>query len=241
MTEMKIALVDDDGRSLCLLDELISAKLGKVAAVDTYCSGEEFLESFTAGKYDLVILDIYMDGQNGVAVAEKIRDTDAEVRLAFCTSSNEFATETYAVGAKDYIQKPITAEKVERLLKKVDMSQIEKNRTVLLPGGTSVRCRDIAWAEYGNHRVELHKRHGDVFSIYASFAEVEGLLAPFGYFYCPMKGILLNFYEVGRISDGTFLMKDGTSLPIARRNKKEALANYDDFKFRVLRMEVENI
>ena len=117
------------------------------AVIDSYPSGEAFLESWIAGKYDLVILDIYLFEQNGIAVAEKIRETDYEVRIAFCTSSNEFASETYAVGAKDYLHKPITVEKVSRLLEKVDMAQIEHSRSILLSDGTSLRCRNVVYAE----------------------------------------------------------------------------------------------
>lgn len=236
---MKIALVDDDRAAREQLGAMISAQLGGNAAIDAFSCGEDFLSAFTAGKYDLIILDIYMSEQNGVAVAEKIRETDAEVRLAFCTSSNEFATETYAVGAKDYLQKPITAEKVGRLLKKVDISQIEHSRSVLLPDGATVYCRRIRWAEYHNHRVEIHMSDGSEHICYASFADIAALLSPYDYFYSPTRGILLNFYEAVKISDGAFVMRDGKALAIARRSLKDAKASYADFQFRALSTEVD--
>ena len=33
--------------------------------MDRFSSGEEFLGAFTAGKYDLIFLDIYMDASPG--------------------------------------------------------------------------------------------------------------------------------------------------------------------------------
>ena len=37
--------------------------------MDRFSSGEEFLGAFTAGKYDLIFLDIYMDGITGMETA----------------------------------------------------------------------------------------------------------------------------------------------------------------------------
>ena len=49
----------------------------------------------------------------------------------------------------------------------------------------------------------------------------------------------MNFYEVARLSGDSFLMKDGTTLPIARRICKDALAQYSEFQFRTLSREVD--
>lgn len=151
---MNIALVDDDDSMLAYMKEMLSIQLGlpgQPHTIDTYGSSEEFLGNWHAGKYDLIILDIYMDGQNGIEAAEKIREKDSDVRLAFCTSSNDFAAETYDVDARDYLQKPVTPEKIARLLKKVDLEQIERTRCVKLPDGTPVACRSIICAEYSRY------------------------------------------------------------------------------------------
>ena len=240
---MNIALVDDDAEALRLLSSLFEAQLTQmfdaIHRIDTYPSGEAFLHAWTAGAYDLIVLDIYMERRNGIAVAEQIRQTDQSVQIAFCTSSNEFAAETYAVNARDYLQKPITAEKVTRLLHKLDAAQIEQSRSVLLPDGAALRCRSVIYAEYSNHRMRFHMKTGKHHTVYASFAEIQKLLMPFGFFFSPMKGVLLNFYEVARLSGDSFLMKDGTTLPIARRICKDAQAQYSEFQFRTLSREVD--
>ena len=177
---MNIALVDDDAEALRLLSSLFEAQLTQmfdaIHRIDTYPSGEAFLQAWTAGAYDLIVLDIYMERRNGIAVAEQIRQTDQSVQIAFCTSSNEFAAETYAVNARDYLQKPITAEKVARLLHKLDAAQIEQSRSVLLPDGAALRCRSVIYAEYSNHRMRFHMKTGKHHTVYASFAEIQKLL-----------------------------------------------------------------
>lgn len=240
---MNIALVDDDDSMLAYMKEMLSIQLGlpgQPHTIDTYGSSEEFLGNWHAGKYDLIILDIYMDGQNGIEAAEKIREKDADVRLAFCTSSNDFAAETYDVDARDYLQKPVTPEKIARLLKKVDLEQIERTRCVKLPDGTPVACRSIICAEYSSHRMIFYLRSGEKHSIYSTFTQVEKLLSPFGFFYSPTKGVLLNFYEVERLGDDSFVMKNGMIMPIARRSLKDARAKYSSFQFTVLSREVNS-
>ena len=127
---MNIALVDDDRELLEKLRVLMIQQFAEVSDrlynIDTFESAEEFFADWSAGKYGLIVLDIYMGDANGITAAERIRETDSDVRIAFCTSSNEFATETYGVNASDYLQKPITAEKVARLLQKANFEKIEK-------------------------------------------------------------------------------------------------------------------
>lgn len=88
---MKIALVDDERPELDRLSEMISRQLcmfgDMTYKIDAYTSGEEFLDHWQAGRYDLVVLDIFMDKLLGVDVAHIIRETDRDVRLVFCTTS----------------------------------------------------------------------------------------------------------------------------------------------------------
>ena len=240
---MKVALIDDDPILLSQLYCLVEAELSSIGdtahQIDTYPSGEEFLSRWQAGKYDLIILDIYMEKQNGVEVAQVIRQTDENVRLAFCTSSNEFASETYAVNARDYLQKPITAEKITRLFRKLELEKMELSRLVSLPDGHRVMLRSILYTEYFDHSVTVHTKKDAPYRLRMSFAEIENLLMPYGYFYSPIKSVMINFYEVAKLTANSFLMKDGKDQPITRRNYKEAKELYARFQFRTLTKEVD--
>lgn len=240
---MNIALVDDDIRLAEQLKELITQQLAAMSEtsyrLDVFHSSEDFLEKWSAGKYDLAVLDIYMGETNGIALAERMRETDSNVRIAFCTSSNEFASETYGVNASDYLQKPVTAEKVARMLQKANVRQIENSRAVQLPDGTEIRCRDIVYADYCNHKMTFYLKDGGSCGVYCSFQKAESLLESYGYFFSPTKGIIINLHEVAKITENTFIMKSGAVLPIARRKSKEARSLYKDFQFKTLSREVE--
>lgn len=75
---------------------------------------------------------------------------------------------------------------------------------------------------------------GDIVSR-LSFAEVEPKLCAYPYFYSPSRGIIVNFYEVFIQKDDTFIMSNGSYLPISRRKAKDVINAYSSFCFQQLR------
>ena len=57
-----------------------------------------------------------MGGILGIDVARKVRESDNDVRLVFCTTSNEFASESYEVNAHYYLHKPFTEKSIKLML-----------------------------------------------------------------------------------------------------------------------------
>ena len=87
---MRFALVDDKKE----LRDHVAMLLGEFAAeqrlhykLDCFASGEDFLNHFTAHSYDIIFMDIFMGGMDGVETAEQIRKSDSHVILIFLTSS----------------------------------------------------------------------------------------------------------------------------------------------------------
>ena len=113
---MNIAIVDDrktdSDRLVGFIDTYAEQHRLQWGAMDRFSSGEEFLGAFTAGKYDLIFLDIYMDGITGMETAKRIRRADHGCRIIFITTSPEFAVESYDVSASFYLLKPIEKKKV---------------------------------------------------------------------------------------------------------------------------------
>lgn len=86
---MKLAICDDMEMYLEILREKISSFLmDEPHEIDEFSSGEELLENFEKGKYDVVTLAMYMKKLNGRQTAEKIYDIDNDIIIAFHTSSD---------------------------------------------------------------------------------------------------------------------------------------------------------
>ena len=241
---MKIALVDDEIIQLQHLQELLSAELNAKLPqsphwIDTYRSGQSFLDHFQSGKYDVIVLDIFMGGITGVDVAKNIRLVDPDVKLVFCSRSNEFAAESYQVNAQYYLVKPATPGSVANMLQRLNLELIQLGQTVTLPDGYNLILRQLLYTEYYNHVVTLHLKNGEAYRLRANHATVEELLTPCGFIHSPTKGILVNFHEVIQCTEDSFTMSDNTVLPISRRKGKEIQAAYTKFHFCKMRSEVE--
>ena len=171
-------------------------------------------------------------------VAKRIRQTDSEVKLVFCSRSNEFAAESYQVNAQYYLVKPATVGSVSNMMKRLN-PELTQQETVTLPDGQVILPRQILFTEYYNHVVYVHLKGGYVHRLRTNHTTIEELLIPFGYIFSPSKGLLLNFYEISQTEDNSALMSDGTSLPISRRKSKEFHSAYTKFQFQKMRMEVD--
>ncbi len=232
---MTIALIDDEAVHLDALKTALNDALGDLGldaeTIDCFDKPDRFLFALEADRYDIIILDIYMDEVHGIDVARKIREKDPHVALAFCTSSNEFATESYEVDARYYLQKPISKEKVTTMLKRFNLSAIERNRAIRLPDGYRLPLRHILYTEYQNHTVTFRISGQKPHTVYMNQGDAEKLLLAHKDFCVINKGCIVNFSAVKRLEDSAFLMKSGDVLPIARRRLKEIEAAYTAYLF----------
>lgn len=232
---MKIAYVDDSQEELNTLRGYIRQALPPETVFDVFRNQEDFAAVWSAGKYDLILLDIYLENGLGVELAREIRKTDSAVALAFCTTSNEFASESYEVNARYYLQKPFTAEKVRTLLSRLNMEDIERVRTATLPDGQSLMLRNVIYTEYSAHVVIIHCSRQEQVRTRISQAELESILCAYSFFESCTKGIVVNLYEIERLDQDCFVMKNGARIPISRRKLKEITERYNAFRFENLR------
>lgn len=241
---MKIALVDDEIIQLQKLRQLLAAELNALLPhrshqIDGYRSGQTFLEHWQPGLYDVVVLDIFMGGITGVDVAKEIRRGDQNVKLVFCSRSNEFAAESYQVNAQYYLVKPATQGSISNMLRRLNLELIQLEQTVTLPDGHPVILRRILYTECYNHVVSLHMKDQETYQLRTSHGQIEELLTACGFIVSPSKGVLVNFHEVTGATGDSFTLSDGSVVPISRRKSKDIMAAYTRFRFQKMRSEVE--
>ena len=131
---MNIAIIEDSGQELSLLERCLQSYLSSrqvYRVIDTYTSGEAFLENWPSKSYDLVFLDILMEGISGIEVARKIRETDSECLLIFISSSKEYALQGFEVRAFDYLLKPIDEARLEKTLARLRLERSKQDVSLL--------------------------------------------------------------------------------------------------------------
>ena len=120
---MRIAICDDDGALRSDLRSALDRSLAGRnvrARYQEYTAGERLVADAANGDpFDLVFLDVYLEGVDGVSAARALRAVDAAVPIVFLTVSREHAVESYEVRATDYLMKPLDPAAIERVLDRV--------------------------------------------------------------------------------------------------------------------------
>lgn len=108
-------LIIEDERSIA--DSLLSGLKEQGYETVAAYSGENGLDLFYEEPFDLLLLDINLDGMDGIEVCKRIRQRDTSVGIIMLTSLHAFFNKMtgYRAGADDYIVKPIEFD--ELLLK----------------------------------------------------------------------------------------------------------------------------
>lgn len=106
---LNIAVVDDLALERTMLADFICKYCTEhriAANLIHFTNGEELLADFVAQKFDIIFLDIYMSGLNGIDTAKQLRKIDTACRLVFVTNSDQHAVQGFRVRAFDYLLKP---------------------------------------------------------------------------------------------------------------------------------------
>lgn len=241
--ELRIAITDDLNSEREKLSSAIAAPFEKVGLaignIDEFTSGEALLRQFSAGKSDLIFLDIYMGGISGVETAKRIRSIDKNVMLVFVTTSNEFASESYAVKANFYLLKPIRSDSIKQLAETL-AQQMQNTRSVAaLPDGTVIPLSSLVYTSCSGHYVNVYLVGSEPLKIrtthkimYEALSKYEGIIS------CN-KGVLVSLANVAKLDGENFTMINGDTVPISRRKMTQIKNDYTRFVLNRIHSEFE--
>jgi DNA-binding NarL/FixJ family response regulator len=99
-------IVDDNELVLIDLKYYLINKFGANLQISTFSNGESCLEKIDA-QTDIVILDYFLEGKNGLEVLKSIKDINPKTEVIMFTSNENtgMAIESFRTGAKDYVIK----------------------------------------------------------------------------------------------------------------------------------------
>jgi two-component system response regulator AlgR len=123
---MNILIVDDEAlarsRLRTLLADCAQAQPGQRMTVAEAANAGETLALLgpTGGRaFDLVLLDIHMPGQDGLALAHTLQTLPQPPAVVFVTAHADHAVSAFELDAMDYLTKPVRRERLQQALSKV--------------------------------------------------------------------------------------------------------------------------
>ena len=102
---MRILIVDDDKLVCSSLKTILEAQGQTIAGIG--CSGREALQLYRETNPDVLLMDIRMEGMNGVDASEAILHSFPDARILFLTtfSDDDYIIRALKLGVKGYILK----------------------------------------------------------------------------------------------------------------------------------------
>ncbi len=240
--ELRFAVVEDRLPDAQRLESLLRLAFGggQPLVCDHYESGDAFLAAFPSKEYQVIFLDICMEGTNGIETARILRRTDPDLLLVFVTSSPEYVWDAFPVHPFDYLLKPYREEKLFQLadeLRRVLFRAEPELEVRIARQQVHLPLRKIQYAMAQNHYVRIVSDDGECRAV-STFSQVEQLLRAQENFIVCNRGVILNMDKVLRLDSDCFEMLDGTCLPVRQKDKNTLFAQFTQYQFRHMRREL---
>lgn len=228
----RIAIVDDQAEERANLNTFLQrfAEERKLALeVSAFEDGESFLSSYE-NNFEIVLLDIEMQGIDGMETARRLRERDEKVCLLFVTYLANFAVQGYSVHALDFLVKPVSYEnfrlKMDRAVTAAERSRKKEIIVSTAEGDRRVRIDELYYVEVMNHTLIYHTRDGAL-SVRGSIRDCELRLAPYDFARCN-KSYLVNMHYVTEIRRSEIRV-GGTLVPIGSTRRQAFLEELTRF------------
>lgn len=220
---LNIAVCDDEEQIRAGLAEKIEACLtqkGEPHQIDQFACADGLLDS--KRQFDLVFLDIKMEGTNGMEAAKRLREQGSGSFLIFVTALCEYIPDAFEVGASSYLLKPVDDGQLARVLSRVlEERAAQRTDVITVKKGTwctTVKLEDIYYCESIKRKIYLHRREG-VLDYYCKLEELEQVLD--GRFFKPHRSYLVNLQHVRGYGGGLAELDNGEQVPISRLRQQE--------------------
>ena len=220
---MDIAVVDDEKairEHICALIE----EQQPGSRIEAYPTGEELL---TSGKrFDIVFLDIQMEGMNGIEAARNLREQQGDTVLIFITGIKEYVFDALDLYAFQYLLKPIDEDKFAEVLQRAvrEVGRKKERRVLFIKSrNLTLDQSEILYIESRAKKVEIHTVRQTI-EIYAAMDELEGQLGE--EFYRCHRAYIVNMDCITEYDSESITLTNGDRVYLTKKKYGEFVKAY---------------
>lgn len=229
---MRIAVCDDNPKEL----ERIKGCFCRIQGYDLVCSYfdststvMEILKTENS-PYDLYILDIEMPGMNGLKLAKSIREKDSRALFVFLTSYTRYMKDVFDVVTFDFIEKPISDEKLLQILERAATYLNITSQHFSFgyrASRYSMKYDRILYIEKKGRQALIHTFE-DVYKTNMTLEEIWKQLNPKSFVHIH-SSYIINLYNLDRKDNEIAIMRNGEKLHITKGYRRELAMRHYEF------------
>lgn len=233
--ELHIAVCDDDRQYASKLEEMLTKLASTMDGIhfhiEIYESGEALLRAMRQTAYHLVYLDMEMPGEDGITVAEQLREMKLSMLIIFVTSHSSYMYRSFQVQPFWFLLKPI--EEKELHIATIKAIELSKQQNDVFTFAMNQQIFHIRISEMMYITVERGKRivivtANESYSYYGKLGELALQLE--SYHFCRIhSGYVVNWEFVRALGKNQVVLANGTTLPLSRTKSSHALKSYHHF------------
>ena len=123
----KVVIVDDEPGPLSLLSKMVNGFFN-YEVVGTYSTSDQLLDNIYQIKPHVLFLDIHLREKSGLDIARELFVHGCNTKIVFVSAYDKYALEAFEYNIIDYILKPVSRERLQKSLQKIDkLLEMEHN------------------------------------------------------------------------------------------------------------------
>lgn len=230
---MKVAVCDDEDTFREKLCEYLQPYLKKYPEilVSSFSCGHDILKAYEQGdSFDILLLDIQMEDLDGVEVAKRIRQKDKNIILIFITSYLSFISDTFRVGAFQFLVKPVNQSDFCRDFERaIEQYKIIHFKYVIkwLGETAALEISEIFYIEAYSRHLFIYTEN-DRFECIGKLSEEVKRLRSYHFVRCH-QGYLVNMEYIKLIDKASILLKNSRQIPMSKYFAVQVKEAFNDY------------
>lgn len=231
---MKIAICDDEEYYVKNIQERLekfAEEYNEQFEIKQYLDGDKLLDEYSANRYDLIFLDIEMNGKDGLTIANEIRKMKPSCNVIFVTAHNHYYNQSFIVKAFQMLTKPLDDDFFQSELIRAIKEYQHHNKSFIFyttKGNKVIKMRDIIYIETSYREYKLYTTKGFYYGSVKSIKDIKIELLKYN-FYQIQRSYLVNLDMITEFDNYTVVMSNDDALTISRKKLKDFKEEF--FKF----------
>lgn len=227
---MRLAICDDSLQEQNQIEQALQGWDSSRHA-EKYFDGASLLEAARNNPpFDMVFMDIYLPGENGMEIAAALRRISPETGIVFVTTSRDHAIDAFSLDALHYLVKPVTTQGIVESFRRLTQQHIRRQESIsLMVEGdmNTISLSKICYLERSNHYVEVSLRDGRKLMTRTPLYELEQRLGR--RFLRINRGLVVNMDYIERMGTDRCVLENGAELFLASRDRGAIRAAYNEY------------